>query len=289
MGNILVIGGTRFFGRKLVELLLIDGHDVAILTRGHAGNPFNDRVEHIIADRLNKQALASAIEGRYFDIVYDNICYSPNEAIEFCEIFNGKIGKLVFTSTLSTYVADGVEKAEADFNPYEYAIQLGDRNAFPYGEGKRLAEAVFYQHGAFPTVAVRFPMVVGEEDYTERLLYHVRRVQSGEPIHFLTTEAEMSFITADEAAAFLIWAGVAAVEGPFNATANGTISLAELIAVIENVTGNEANVVVGNRDTLSPYAIPTSWYMTNKKASDAGFTFSNLHDWLKPLIQILAK
>jgi nucleoside-diphosphate-sugar epimerase len=42
MKNILVLGGTRFFGRKLVELLIDDGHHVSILTRGQSGSPFGD-------------------------------------------------------------------------------------------------------------------------------------------------------------------------------------------------------------------------------------------------------
>lgn len=48
MKNVLVLGGTRFFGRKLVELLLEDGHHVAIITRGQSGNPFGDQVEHLV-------------------------------------------------------------------------------------------------------------------------------------------------------------------------------------------------------------------------------------------------
>ena len=50
MKNILVLGGTRFFGRKLVDLLVEDGHKVTILTRGQSGNPFGDKVEHLTAD-----------------------------------------------------------------------------------------------------------------------------------------------------------------------------------------------------------------------------------------------
>ena len=96
MKKVLVIGGTRFFGRKLVELLVQDGHHVTILTRGQASNSIGETVEHILVDRNDEQAFAQALEGRSFDLVYDNICYSPNEARAFCELFNGRIGKLDF-------------------------------------------------------------------------------------------------------------------------------------------------------------------------------------------------
>lgn len=112
MKDILVLGGTHFFGRKLVELLIKDGHNVTIMTRGQSSNPFGDRVEHIIGDRLNQEELLKKVEGRVFDIVYDNICYSPNDAYSFCKVFNNKIGKLIFTSTLATYEADGKKRVK---------------------------------------------------------------------------------------------------------------------------------------------------------------------------------
>lgn len=290
MKNILVLGGTRFFGRKLVDLLLEEGHNVTILTRGQSGNPFGDKVEHIIADRSNQTEFARKVEGRTFDIVYDNICFSPNEAYDFCELFNGKIGKLVFTSTLSVYGADGEEKFETDFDPYHYEIRLGNKEDFTYGEGKRQAEAVYFKYAQFPVVAVRIPIVLGEDDYSRRLHLHVERIANGEPIGFVNMDAEMSFIQATEAAQFLKWAGMTEIEGPFNATANGRISLANLIKMIEAVTGKSARIaLVGNDEIISPYAVPTSWYMSNEKAVAKGFQFTNLDDWLKPLVETIAK
>jgi len=290
MKNILVMGGTRFFGRKLVELLLEQGHKVTIMTRGQSGNPFGDKVEHIEADRTNKEELVRKFESRSFDIVYDNICYSPNEAYSFCEAFNGKIGKLVFTSTLAVYNVDGHEKCEADFDPYHYTIQMGDKSDFTYGEGKRQAEAVFYKYAEFPVVAVRFPIVMGEDDYTRRLHVHVERVVNGEPIGFINMAAEMSYIQADEAARFMKWAGLSDVEGPYNAAANGKVSLSDLMSLIEAAVGKPAKISLeGPKEVQSPYAIPASWYMTTDKAVNSGYQFTNLHDWLKPLIEAIAK
>ncbi len=289
--NILVLGGTRFFGRKLVELLLEDGHNVSIITRGMSGNPFGDRVEHIIADRENKVNLLEKVGGRTFDIVFDNICYSPKAAYTFCEMFNGKIGKLLFTSTLSTYTVDGKAKSENDFDPYTYEIKMGGSTDFTYGEGKRQAEAVFFKYATFPVVAVRFPIVMGEDDYTRRLHFHVNRVSKGEPIGFVNMSAEMSFIQAAEAAQFLKWAGMAEeVEGPYNATANGKISLSDLINLVEEATGKTADIYISeNEEIMSPYAVEDTWYMTNEKATKEGFQFTDLHDWLKPLIEAIAK
>ncbi|MBD8522514.1 NAD-dependent epimerase/dehydratase family protein [Lysinibacillus fusiformis] len=289
--NILVLGGTRFFGKKLVELCIENGHDVTILTRGQSGNPFGTAVKQLIVDRDDHDALENALAHTTWDIVYDNICYSPNEAHTICELLKGKTKKLVFTSTLSTYEVDGKMKKEEDFDPYHYQILMGNRDEFSYGEGKRQAEAVLFKEASFPVVAVRFPIVMGEHDYTRRLHFHVERILHDQPISLPNIDAQMSYITDEEAAEFLYFAGITPIEGPYNATASGAISLKELLALIEKESGKRAKIslVGGNEESQSPYGVPADWYMTNAKAEKAGFTFSQLHDWLPKLVKTLVK
>ncbi len=289
--NILVLGGTRFFGKKLVELCIENGHDVTILTRGQSGNPFGTAVKQLIVDRDDQDALENALAHTTWDIVYDNICYSPNEAHTICELLKGKTKKLVFTSTLSTYEVDGKMKKEEDFDPYHYQILMGDRDEFSYGEGKRQAEAVLFKEASFPVVAVRFPIVMGEHDYTRRLHFHVERILHDQPISLPNIDAQMSYITDEEAAEFLYFVGVTPIEGPYNATASGAISLKELLALIEEESGKRAKIslVGGDEESQSPYGVPADWYMTNAKAEKAGFTFSQLHEWLPKLVKTLVK
>ncbi len=289
--NILVLGGTRFFGKKLVELCIENGHDVTILTRGQSGNPFGTAIKQLIVDRDDHDALENALAHTTWDIVYDNICYSPNEAHTICELLKGKTKKLVFTSTLSTYEVDGKMKKEEDFDPYHYQILMGDRDEFSYGEGKRQAEAVLFKEASFPVVAVRFPIVMGEHDYTRRLHFHVERILRDQPISLPNIDAQMSYITDEEAAEFLYFAGVTPIEGPYNATASGAISLKELLALIEEESGKRAKIslVGGDEESQSPYGVLADWYMTNAKAEKAGFTFSQLHEWLPKLVKTLVK
>ncbi|MGE7688243.1 NAD-dependent epimerase/dehydratase family protein [Lysinibacillus sp. NPDC097214] len=289
--NILVLGGTRFFGKRLVELCLQNGHNVTILTRGQSGNPFGTKVNQLIVNRDDSDSLAQALSSTTWDIVYDNICYSPNEALKICEILEGKTKKLVFTSTLSTYEIDGTIKTEEDFNPFNYEVRMGNREDFSYGEGKRQAEAVLFNEATFPVVAVRFPIVMGENDYTRRLHFHVERILQEQPISLPNIEAKMSFITDDEAAAFLYFAGITPIEGPYNATAAGAISIKDLLGLIEETTGKHAKIslVGGDEKSQSPYGVPADWYMSTTKAEAAGFTFSHLHDWLPTLVKTLVK
>ena len=72
---------------------------------------------------------------------------------------------------------------------------MGHQEEFSYGEGKRQAEAVLFKEASFPVVAVRFPIVMGEDDYTRRLHFHVEHILQNQPITLPNIDAKMSYIT----------------------------------------------------------------------------------------------
>ncbi|HET7615847.1 MAG TPA: NAD-dependent epimerase/dehydratase family protein, partial [Bacillales bacterium] len=240
--KILVLGGTRFFGKRLVERLLESGDRVTIGTRGMTEDPFGSSVSRLKLDRSNEASLRDTVGKEEWDVVFDQICYSPDDAYSACDVFAGKIGKYVYTSSMSVYDFDKSPLKERDFDPYDYPLRSGGREDFSYGEGKRLAEAVFFQKASFPTAAVRFPIVMGTDDYTERLLFHIDHVKKREPIGMPNVNASLSFIGSDEASRFLEWIGKNAFEGPVNACADGDIALNRLLGLIENTVGEKAIV-----------------------------------------------
>ena len=70
--KVLVIGGTLFIGKLLVEELLKEGHDVAVLHR-KPKHDFGRRVENLMADRNDGAAMKEVLSGRRFEVVYDNV------------------------------------------------------------------------------------------------------------------------------------------------------------------------------------------------------------------------
>ncbi|WP_308637584.1 NAD-dependent epimerase/dehydratase family protein [Paenibacillus silvisoli] len=290
MRQVLVLGGTRFFGKKLVERLLEAGDEVTIVTRGAHAHPFGERVKHLKVDRTDAEQLATAIGEARYDVVYDNICYMPKEAEESVKLFAGRAGKYIVTSTLSVYPFGEPRKTEAFFDSQTYPIPKPYPDDIHYGEGKRLVEAVFFQKASFPVAAVRFPIVLGEDDYTRRLHFHVEHVQQGLPLGIPNADAAMSFIDADEAASFLDWLGrTPEATGPFNACSRGEISPGAIVALIEQATGKTAYVALETDEPhSSPFGVPEPWYMDIAKAEEAGYRFRELTDWLPPLIAKLA-
>ncbi|MEX1317138.1 MAG: NAD-dependent epimerase/dehydratase family protein [Synechococcaceae cyanobacterium] len=67
--KILVMGGTRFVGKPLVELLHAAGHQLTLFTRGR--NPLPAQVEHLVGDRSTPEGL-EPLQGRRFDVIVDS-------------------------------------------------------------------------------------------------------------------------------------------------------------------------------------------------------------------------
>lgn len=284
--EILVLGGTRFFGKCLVELLVSKGHAVTIATRGKTIDFFGNTVNRLIIDRNDNDTMRK-LSMREWDIVFDQTCFSPAVAATACEIFKGRVNRYIFTSSQVVYNSADYPTSEDDFNPYKYDIKIGD--AMDYAEGKRSCEAVFFQRNLFPVVAVRFPIVLGIDDHTKRLIFHIERIVSEQAIGIPNPNALLSFISSTEAAKFLSWVAESVVEGPINACSIGEISLRHFISVIEKEVGKEAIIVSENRstDNLSPYVLKQgSWYMDNSKARNYGFEFNKIADWLPKLVHM---
>ncbi|WP_410984852.1 NAD-dependent epimerase/dehydratase family protein [Bacillus cereus] len=289
MKKVLVLGGTRFFGKRLVESLLEAGNDVTIATRGITKDSFGSAVKRIVVNRENEGALQEALVGESYEVVYDNLCYSPNAAKIIGNVLHNKVKKHIVISSMAVY-EPALSLKEEDFNPYQYPIVYGDRKDFSYSEGKRLAEAVLFKYATFPVIAVRFPVVIGENDYTKRLQFYVENIVKEKPFVVEDIEGEMSFIHEKEAGEFLAWLSTIDVSGPINACSNGVISMREVIHFVEGNTGMEA-YIEAKGENIAPYNGMTNCTIDNTRARELGFQFRELkvdiHNILRNYIEVI--
>jgi len=285
--SVLVFGGTRYFGKRLVGELIEQGHAVTLATRGKAADPFGDRVKRLVLNRYNKQSLANALNKQTWDLVYDQICYAPSDAANVCDILANKVGRYIFTSSMSVYDS-GLLRKETDFDPRHYTIRMGQRGDFSYAEGKRQAEAVFFQKADFPLVSVRFPIVLGPDDYTGRLSTPIRAIKNGQLLPVNNPQAAISLISSEEAGHFLAWLSSQNLSGVFNAASRGDVTVAAIIRLIENESSKKA--LISPRKVADPFsliALKNSLTLDTIKAQQAGFEFKAVEQWLKPLIKDL--
>ncbi|MBU9714787.1 NAD-dependent epimerase/dehydratase family protein [Evansella tamaricis] len=291
--KILVLGGTRFFGKRLVHKLIENGDEITVATRGETEDDFGNTVTRIKVDRFDKESMKEAFSHGeiIWDVIYDQICFAPDDAKDSCEIFKGRVKKYVLTSTMAVYPFDdsaSEKKVEKDFDPYSVSVKDGRMGAFDYAEGKRLAEAVFFQEASFPVIAARPPIVLGLDDYTERLHYYVRKVLQEEAIGIDPLDKKISFVDSDDLAQFLFWAGFNDLVGPVNTSAPDYVSLGDMIHLIEEKLKKKAHVVVPKtKEENSPMNFPVSIYQDVSVAEAAGYSFKPLSEWFEPLIEAI--
>jgi nucleoside-diphosphate-sugar epimerase len=288
--RVLVLGGTRYVGRRLVGGLVERGAEVTIATRGQTPDPFGDSVARTLIDRFDPGSLAPLAAGQAWDLIYDQICYAPSDALDACRIFAERAGRYVFVSSQAVYdERSGLRRVEADFDPWAREVVPGRRDDFTYSEGKRLAEAALFQQASFPVVAVRFPMIFAADDYSRRLHDAVESVRQGRPLLMRNRALRLSLISADEAAALLLWLADIDLVGPLNACSDGTTTHKQITELIEQATGVPAKITADPSD--DPFAMfyrTESLTMDTTKARSAGFAFDALDAWLPRLIKELA-
>ena len=280
--NILILGGTRLFGKVLVRNLIERGHNVTIATRGLTQDSYGDLVTRIIIDRENKKSIEKALEGKYFDIIYDNLCYSPNSARDLCDVIEDKTDRYIIISSSAVYKFNKNIKEE-EFNPYIYKVIYGDRNDFSYAEGKRLSEAVVFQNYNIKTVAVRFPVVLSKDDYTKRLYSYVENNILNKSTNINNIDSNLSFISDKEAGDFLAWLSNVDYVGPINAASYGSITIKEIIEYIEKSTGKK--MIISSDGINGKYNGIFNSNLDISRVKSLGFKFNNIKEYIFNLLE----
>lgn len=287
MKKALVLGGTRYFGRHLVEALLRDGYSVTVASRGNVELNFSKPVTHIKADREKIDDLMKLADAGPYQFIFDQICMSARAADSAVRAFSGRCEKYIFTSTGSVYdVAVDRWQSEDKFDFKKYPPNLVDTDPYNYQEAKRQAEVVFGNQSAFAAVMVRFPIVLGTDDYTQRLKFHVDRVMSGGNIYFPSMQMKMTFVHSQEAGEFLKFIAESDFTGAINCASDGTITMKDFVEQIEKMSGKKAHLLSEEHaNTHSPYGFKEDFLLPNDLGKKSGFRFRKLGDYLPSIIQ----
>jgi nucleoside-diphosphate-sugar epimerase len=298
--NILVIGGTRFIGRLLVQRLLSAGHRVTIATRGYAPDPFGSRIQRIRADRRNELAMRAVAKAGPFDIVYDQMCYSPLDAAIAVRTFAGQVGRYVMASTIDAYRVLGFDRAgrlaeddlaiEAQAIDAAYPWHDPRRATECYVAGKVQAEAYLVRDGSLPLVTPRLAHVLGgPEDFTGRLAHYVELARAGATLHYSNADAAVSFMTAHSAADFLFWTGMQDFTGPVNGACDGALSAYGLYQrvgeALETKLATRRAAAAEEPGRLSPFDLPGKMVLDTTRAKALGYRFGHTDEWLDHTIR----
>jgi nucleoside-diphosphate-sugar epimerase len=270
----LIIGGNRFVGLRLSLLLeALPEMDLHILNRtGQAPHCKSATVY-----KGDRRSLPLTHLDREWDVIIDFATFNAAEAKASVEYFT-RVGRYIFVSSISVY-DHGVNLREEQFDPKTWNLQQAPE------VGKRHAEAFLHQLAKFPVVSVRFPFILGPDDYTGRLKFHVDHAKSNEPIYVPNPKALISMIDSEDAARALAWLAESSLTGPLNVASPKPISLHHLFGQIQLVLGHEPVFAdIETPDNHSPYGVAADLAVNIDRLEKAGFKTRPLLDWLPQLI-----
>jgi 2'-hydroxyisoflavone reductase len=201
--KILMIGGTRFVGRHLVEAALARGHELTLFHRGQHGPDLFPQLEKINGDRTIDLA---KLANRRWDVVIDTCGYFPRAVRLAAEFLTQQVDRYVFISTISVYAEPAPRNFNEDAPLYkEIDPSIEVINGETYGPLKVACERVVQEVWPNKNLIIRPGYVVGPHDHTDRFTYWPRRVaHGGEMIAPGQPDLPMQFVDARDLAEWSI-------------------------------------------------------------------------------------
>ncbi len=250
--NILIIGGTNFIGRQLVNTLIKSGHETTILHR-KAGHDFGKKVTNLQGDRNDVNSLRSVLSGKSWDAVFD-LAYdwergTPGHAVQaLAHLLTGNCGRYVFMSSVAAY-GDGLNHHEGDALADD---DHPDRYARDKAQSERALFRLHQRHGT-PVVTIRPPFVFGPGNPYYREQFFWDRLRDKRPI-ILPGDGRrlMQFVYVKDLVAALIASMTTAnsVGHAFNVANSRALTQAEVVELLARVAGKSAEVIRVPRDRI---------------------------------------
>jgi 2'-hydroxyisoflavone reductase len=288
--KILVIGGTRFLGRHLVEAGLRHAHHLTLFHRGQHQAPALTEVEIILGDRNHD---LDKLTGQTWDAVIDTCGFLPRSVKASSERLSSSIGVYVFISSQSVYAdvsIPGVDETAPlkTLTPeqLEEANAIDDSSGTAYGQLygglKALCEQALLQTISDRALIIRPGLIVGPHDYTDRFTYWVMRVaRGGEVLAPGPPDRFVQFIDARDLAEWIMSMIERTRSGIYNASGSpGTITMENVLTESNKVNAGSAVFTWVTEDFLlqekvSAWSEMPLWLPVDAAPHLKGFMFIN--------------
>ncbi|MHB8575093.1 MAG: NAD-dependent epimerase/dehydratase family protein [Dehalococcoidia bacterium] len=178
--RVLVTGGNRFVGLRLVLELHRLGHEVTVINSHPA--PYPEGVRRVHAVRADRNAFAAALASIEVEAVFDNTAYNPDDVRPVLARFGGRLRQYLFTSSIAAYRVSDLQPIHEHFATEPDPAQ---NVRGPYGAGKAQAENLLFdlhQREGLPVTILRFAHVYGPNNAIPgREPSYFARLEQGRP------------------------------------------------------------------------------------------------------------
>lgn len=237
--KLLILGGTRFLGRHLVEAAQARGHEITLFNRGISNPNLYPDVEHL---RGNRDGDLAALDGRHWDAVIDPSGYVPRLVRAMVEKLADVVEHYTFISSISVYPDPTLPNLDEKAAVATLEDETTEEVAAAYGGLKALCERAAEAVMPGRVLNVRAGLIVGPHDPTDRFTYWpVRVALGGDILAPGKPDRQVQFIDARDLAAWIIGMAETLRPGTFNATGPAaTLTMGETLAACQAVSGSQA-------------------------------------------------
>ena len=254
--KLLILGGTIFLGRHVVDEALARGHEVTIFTRGLHGGGVPAGVERLRGDRYSD---LSALGGRRWDAAVDTCGFAPHVVRASAALLADSVEHYTFVSSASVYrdtrvqgLDEGYPVATISDEQLREAEQIKPPHENPalaygemYGPLKALCERAADEATGGRALNVRAGLIVGPGDYSNRFTYWPRRVrEGGEVLAPGRPRRQVQFVDARDLAGWIVRMAERRRAGTFNATGpDYVLTMGRLLDECREATNSDARFV----------------------------------------------
>jgi 2'-hydroxyisoflavone reductase len=247
--DILIIGGTQFVGRHLVESALAAGHRVTLFNRGKTGPGLYPEAEHLVGDRDGN---LDALKGRKWDVAFDPAGYVPRIVEQSADLLKDAVGRYVYVSSISVYV----DSDNADENAPLNVLDDPKSEDIPkhYGALKVACENVVTEVYGDRGLNIRPGFIIGPYDGSPRLPGLLWRYDhEGERVAGLP-EQLVQIIHARDMADWMITAVTKGYHGAYNLTGK-PFPMRTLLDTVVEATGKPTTITYTDDDLMKMHDI----------------------------------
>ncbi|WP_282702243.1 SDR family oxidoreductase [Streptomyces sp. CC219B] len=239
--RLLMLGGTEFAGRAVVEAALGRGWDVTVFHRGRHEPPAG--VRSLRGDRTAEDGLAALAGDEEWDVVVDTWSAAPRAVRDTARLLRGRAGRYVYVSSCSVY--DWAPPAGYTEDAPVVADASPGAEQTAYAQDKRGAElAVLDAFGADRSVLVRAGLILGPYENVGRLPWWLNRMARGGPVLAPgPRELPIQYVDVRDLAEWTLGAAEQGLSGPYNLISpSGHATMGTLLGACVRATGGAAEL-----------------------------------------------